>query len=399
MPATGPSQVLLCADQEAAVGDVRRLLEGAGHAVRWHTLNGSTPDDLPSYHLIVLDGSRSGTDAMQFCRRLRAGVGEGFVPVLYLTEDHNPDARLASLEGGADTYLLRPFAPQELLAQVRAFLRMKDVHDRLADKSAEVNRINKRLQQAYQQIDQELELAHRIQLSLLPQALPEVAGVRFAVHYGPCGRVGGDFYDVFRLDENHVGLYVADAVGKGVPASLLAVYVKKGVRAKEISGRDYRLLPPGEVLSRLNRDLVEQALSENPFITMVYALLNFRDGTLSFARAGHPYPLHVPADGEPRLWQVPGSLLGVFDTAFPAETQQLRPGDKLLLYSDGLDAATFEGHAPGADSLLACAARHRALPVHEFIDQLRRDLFAQSRQTDDLTLLGVEVSADPSLTP
>src|SRR5262249_18056272 len=164
-----------------------------------------------------------------------------------------------------------------LLAQVRAFLRMKDVHDRLADKSAEVNRINKRLQQAYQQIDQELELAHRIQLSLLPQALPEVAGVRFAVHYGPCGRVGGDFYDAFRLEGNRAGPYGADGGGKGVPASLLAVYVKKGVRAKEITGRDYRLLPPGEVLSRLNRDLVEQALSENPFITMVYALLNFRD--------------------------------------------------------------------------------------------------------------------------
>src|SRR5262249_36702804 len=152
--------------------------------------------------------------------------------------------------------------------------------------------------------------------------LPEVPGARFAVHYRPCGRVGGDFYDIFRLDEHHLGFYVADAVGHGVPASLLTVFVKKGVRAKEIIGQQYRLLPPDEVLRRLNRDLIEQGLSDNPFITMVYVLFNHRDGTLSFARSGHPYPLYLPRDGDPRLWQVEGSLLGVFDTDYPAQTHR-----------------------------------------------------------------------------
>src|SRR6202030_3840730 len=132
----------------------------------------------------------------------------------------------------------------------------------------EVNRINKRLQAAYQQIDMELELARRIQESFLPQTLPDLPEVRFAVHYEPCGRVGGDFYDVFRLDEKHLGFYIADAMGHGVPASLLTIFVKKGVRAKEISGQQYRLVPPGEVLQRLNRDLIQQELSDNPFITM-----------------------------------------------------------------------------------------------------------------------------------
>src|SRR5207237_6088392 len=142
----------------------------------------------------------------------------------------------------------------------QAFLRIKDVHDRLADKSAEVHRVNKRLQQAYQQIDQELELAQRIQLSFLPQTLPDVPQVRFAVRYLLCGRVGGDFYDVFRLDERHVGLYVADAMGHGVPASLLTIFVKKGVKTKEVSGQQYRLVPPDEVLFRLNRALIDKQL-------------------------------------------------------------------------------------------------------------------------------------------
>jgi phosphoserine phosphatase RsbU/P len=384
-------RVLLCADQEAAVGDVRTLLEQAGYAVRWHGVNGREPDDLAAHHLVVLDDGAPGGAALRFCRRLRVGLTDAFVPILFLTGDHDPATRLASLEGGADTYLLRPFAPGELLAQVQAFLRIKELHDRLAETSAEVSRINRRLQLMHQQIDQEMELAHRIQMSFLPQSLPEIGGVRFAVHYLLCGKVGGDFYDVFRLDEGHVGFYVADAMGHGVPASLLAIFVKKGVRAKEIFGKQYRLVPPGEVLGKLNRDLIEQQLSEQPFITMVYALFNFKDGTLSFARAGHPYPLHVPRDGPPELWQVPGSLLGVFETTFQAATKRLQPGDKLLLYSDGIDNATFEEQPPGAESLVACAARHRQLPIQEFIARVAHDLFGDNPQTDDLTLLGLEV--------
>src|SRR5262249_24920361 len=153
--------------------------------------------------------------------------------------------------------------------QVQAFLRIKQMHGRLADQTAEMRSVNQRLKRAYQQIDLEMEAARRLQMSFLPQTLPEVGPVRFAVHYRPCGRVGGDFYDVFRLDENHVGFYIADAMGHGVPASLLTIFHKRGVRGKSIHGKDYRLLPPREVLSRLNRDLIGQKLPEMPFVTML----------------------------------------------------------------------------------------------------------------------------------
>jgi sigma-B regulation protein RsbU (phosphoserine phosphatase) len=381
---------LLCAAEPAAVADLRPLLESTRCHVVWHPLG--TPDpDLAGLHLALIDASGIDGEALHFCRRLRGRLADSFVPVLYLTGDATPAGRLAPFEAGADAYLLRPFAPGELLAQVRALLRIKEVHDRLAEKTAEIHRINRRLQQAYGQIDAELELARRIQMSFLPQTLPEVAGVRFAVQYTLCGRVGGDFYDVFRLDESHVGLYVADAMGHGVPASLLTLFVKKGVRPKEVFGQQYRLVPPGEVLGRLNRDLVDQAMPDHPFITMVYALYDHREQTVSFARAGHPHPLHVPREGEPRLWQVEGSLLGVFDTTFPVQTRLVRPGDKVILYSDGVEGASFEGRAVGSESLLACAARHRDLPIQEFVVALGRDLFGKGSQPDDLTLLGLEV--------
>jgi sigma-B regulation protein RsbU (phosphoserine phosphatase) len=384
-------RLLLCAAQPDAALDLRRPLEQAAFAVDGHTFADLNGHDPAAYRLILLDGTHDVRDALQCCRRLRGHIGDGFVPILLVTADPSPAARLASLECGADTYLLRPFEAAELLAQVRALLRIKDSHERLADRTAEIHRINKRLQSAYQQIDQELELARRIQESFLPQSLPEVPQFRFAVHYQPCGRVGGDFYDVFRLDEKHLGFYVADAMGHGVPASLLTIFVKKGVKAKEIFGKQYRLVPPSEVLQRLNRDMIEQELSENPFITMVYVLLNHTDGTLQFARSGHPYPLYLPCDGPPALWQVEGSLLGVFDTQFPTRTHRLRPGDKVLLYTDGTDRARF-GDAPmGVKSVLAWATQRRERPIGELVERLSLELFAHGEQKDDLTVLGLEM--------
>ena len=132
-------------------------------------------------------------------------------------------------------------------------------------------------------------------------------------------------------------------MGHGVPASLLTIFVKKGVRPKEVFGKQYRLVPPGEVLGRLNKELVDQQLSDTPFITMAYGLLNHREGVLRFARAGHPYPLLVPQDGPLQWWQQEGLLLGVVDAVFPTQVYRLRPGDKVLLYSDGVDTAVFEG--------------------------------------------------------
>jgi sigma-B regulation protein RsbU (phosphoserine phosphatase) len=391
MNGTDLPRILVCANQPTTLAEVRHLLAGTGCELVGHLLGSPDPDAPANCQLIVIGGSQSAGDALALCRRLRERLDDLFVPILFLSDDRDADSRLASFEAGSDTCLARPFVSAEVLAQAKALLRIKSAHDRLAGKTAEVHRINKRLQQLHQQLDHEMQLAQRIQSSLLPQTLPDVPRIRFAVHYLLRDRVGGDFYDVFRLDEHHVGLYVADAMGHGVPASLLTIFVKKGVRAKEVFGQDYRLVPPEEVLERLNKDLLDQQLSENPFITMAYALFDHHEGVFRFARAGHPYPLYVPREGDPTFWRQEGLLLGVVDATFPARTYPVKSGDKVLLYSDGIDTGRFEDHALGAESLRACAARHRQLPIQEFVDRLARDLFGASEQPDDLTLLGLEV--------
>jgi phosphoserine phosphatase RsbU/P len=393
MPPAPPHIVLFAAEP---AHDVRAALDHAGYDVGARRLDEADGNGRPA-GLLVVDGGRQAEDALRLCQRLRSAQQEQFVPILYVAAGADSSDRVACLECGADTSLVRPFAAAELLAQVQALLRIKERHDQLATRAAEAGRVSKRLQVAYHQLDQELVLARRIQESFLPQRLPDLPHVRFAVQYRPCGQVGGDFYDVFRLDERHVGFYVADAMGHGVPASLLTIFVKRGVRAKEITGQSYRLVPPDEVLQKLNRDLVEQSLADMPFITMVYALFDHANLTLQFSRAGHPHPLYIPADGPAQLWRLNGSLLGVFETQFNLQTQQLHPGDKLILYTDGMDAAAFDREPVGLPSLLAAAERFRAASIGTLVDHLAQDLFTQTQQGDDLTVLGVEVLADAAL--
>ena len=392
MQAPDPVRILISAADAATLDEIRQKFSSQGCTLTSHLLGSADPDDLTGFQLVVIDTGEFTAKALDLCRRLRSRIEDTILPVLFILAEASPRTRLACFAAGADAYLPRPFIDEELLAQAHALVRTKEIHERLTEKTAEIHRINKRLQAAYQQIDQELELAQRIQTSFLPQTMPQVSNTRFAVHYLLCGRVGGDFYDIFRLDEKHVGFYVADAMGHGVAASLLTIFVKKGVKTKEVFGSQYRLLPPDEVLYKLNRDLIDQQLSEQPFITMVYALFNHVDGTLQFSRAGHPYPVYVPKEGEPRLWTQEGLLLGVHDANYPCGSHQLQTGDKLLFYTDGVDSARFEDHEPGVDSLVACAARHRDLPVQDFITQLTRDLFGPGPQEDDLTLLGLERS-------
>lgn len=378
-------RLLLCSGS-ARGDDTRAVLEQAGWQVEIRTAYQLEPEQARSFDLLVLDGGVADRDIWRACRSCRASLNDCFVPILATTSE--PTIRMISLEAGADACFVRPFDPGELQAQVLAFLRLKKLHDRVRERTSEFHRANRRLRQAYQQVDQELELARRIQQSLLPRTLPELPGARFAVHYRPCGRVGGDFYDAFRLDETHAGFYVADVVGHGVPASLLTMFLKKAVRAKEINGSEYRLTSPDQVLHHLNREMLEQALAENPFITMVYGLYSSAERSLAFARAGHPYPLLVPATGQPRFLEVHGTLLGVFETEFVKRTESLQPGDKVLFYTDGLETAEVT-----AQSLLTRIPKYRDQPIEEMVALLADDLIGEEGLADDLTLLGLEVLA------
>lgn len=186
---------------------------------------------------------------------------------------------------------------------------------------------------------EQLRMAGEVQRAFLPQELPNSDLLRWAVVYEPAEWVSGDLYDVRRLDEQHIGFYIADAVGHSMPAALLTMFLKQAIVMRETHGNQYRIHSPLEVIREANQRMAEQHLKGCLFATCCYGLLNIRTMQLSLARAGHPYPVLIRPGQAPRQIESRGGLLGVFEDAdFEQKSIQLTPHDKILLYSDGCES-------------------------------------------------------------
>jgi sigma-B regulation protein RsbU (phosphoserine phosphatase) len=242
---------------------------------------------------------------------------------------------------------------------------------------------------------EQLRLAGLVQQDFLPTQLPNTDEVRWATLFLPAEWVSGDIYNIVRIDEQHIGFYVADVVGHGIPAALLTIFVKQALVMRETIQSNYRIFPPVEVMKNLNMRMAVQKLSGYQFATCCYCLLNVKTLQLTFARAGHPYPVLARRREEPRQLEIRGSLLGVFEQSeYVQQTVQLQRGDKLLLYSDG--AEPFVG---GVDEAIGfrfneefCSMRN--LPIVEMFDKLKT--IAQNKkidpcEVDDITAVGLEI--------
>ncbi len=230
--------------------------------------------------------------------------------------------------------------PDELQGRIAGLAAARPIIEQLQRENAMLRRFETGVSRQMTQIDEEMRLAARLQVDFLPRVLPEMNNVSFSIFFRPASYVSGDIYDVARLDEDHVGFFVADAVGHGMPAALLTIFLKRTLRTKELTKNGYRLILPDEALEHLNNELVGQKLSQCQFVTMVYAILNTKTHTLQWSRAGHPSPLLLKTNGTAEEIEADGALLGVFaDEKYPMQTVQLAPGDSILMYSDGFESA------------------------------------------------------------
>jgi sigma-B regulation protein RsbU (phosphoserine phosphatase) len=244
-------------------------------------------------------------------------------------------------------------------------------------------------------LDEEQRLAARIQQDFLPKSMPEVGSTRFHAIFRPAGYVSGDLYDVTRIDESHVGIYVADAVGHGMPAALLTMFMRNALVTKQITPDGYRLLEPGETLARLNESLRSPQLASSSFATALYARVNCLTGEVRFARGGHPGPVVIKRDGTLIELDADGGLLGVFDDAqWEVVAHTLEPGDRLLIYTDGIEVL-YRDHklSPDQTRWKRELASRTDLPTPELLDYFRQmvdDRAAEQMTRDDLTMVVIE---------
>jgi phosphoserine phosphatase RsbU/P len=252
-----------------------------------------------------------------------------------------------------------------------------------------------RLCEKTHELTEELRLARRLQMDFLPKRLPDMPGAAFAAHLEPASWVAGDFYDILRLDEQHIGFYVADAIGHGIAAALLTVFVKKSLQTKRIEGRRYELIPPDEAMALLNADLISAELQESPFITMAYAVYNTATRECDYTLAGHPQPLLMDRTGRLEPVDGGGPLLGIFaDAAFTASRRVLEPGERLLIYSDGaerIDPGARQNTARFLDLVRAGAKAPADVMIASLLGAVRVAAPKDEDLVDDVTFVALDL--------
>ena len=247
-------------------------------------------------------------------------------------------------------------------------------------------------------LDEELQIARRIQRSLLPSSVPQIPGLCIADLCEPAMEVGGDYYDFFQLGPRQLGVLVADVSGKGTSAALYMAELKGLMLALSRSHRSPRAL-----LVELN-DLLADHLDNRSFITMTYAVIDLDAGTLTCARAGHT-PMLVVSDGRAEVVVPDGMVLGLrlpgagkrFGEILTEHTQAVKPGDVIVLYTDGItEAMTAEGELFGDEALSRVVVAHRGLDSAGIRERILRDVRAfvgDAEPHDDMTMVVLKIEA------
>ncbi len=238
-------------------------------------------------------------------------------------------------------------------------------------------------------IESELEIARQIQASILPTSIPEVSNLRIAASYQPMTAVAGDFYEFIQMDQHRVGVLVADVSGHGVPAALIASMIKVAAQSVVPRADD-----PPEVLRGLNRILSGQLRGQ--FVSAAYLWLDTEIRQALYSAAGHP-PLLRWRGGKLERIESNGLLFGVTpDYDYPVCDIRLDPGDRFLLYTDGVtEPENALGDSFGDGKLEQVVRNHQSRPPSELSDQLLSEIRhwqpASMTQQDDITLIVIDV--------
>jgi sigma-B regulation protein RsbU (phosphoserine phosphatase) len=238
-------------------------------------------------------------------------------------------------------------------------------------------------------IQKELEIAEQIQASILPRNVPHLAGIEIAARYLPMSAVAGDFYDFLTLECNRLGVLIADVTGHGVPAALIASMLKVAFASQSAHADD-----PARVLAGLNQALCGKF--EEHFVTAAYLYFDLDAKTVRYAGAGHPPLLYGNrGNGDGRSIEKNGLFLGMFPEAeYSSVEMQLRPGDRYVLYTDGLpESKSASGEEFGIARCSQSLASHNQLSAAGLADGLLREIASWTArasgnmQEDDMTLV------------
>jgi len=325
--------------------------------------------------LILLDVVMPEMDGYEVCRRLKADPATREIPVIFLTGQTSVEDETRGFSVGGVDYVHKPFSPAIVKARVHSHIMLREAREQLARQLDALNA--------------ELEMAHQIQLSILPHELPKLPGLEIAARFLPMASVGGDFYDFIRIDDTHLGILIADVSGHGLSSALIASMLQVA-----LAGQVTHASQPAEVLAGLNK-AVSGKFSTN-FVTAAYAYLDLEKNLMRYGGAGHP-PLMQYRGSTAKSAELleNGMVLGILeDSTYESIEIPLKPGDRHVLYTDGiLEAANPAAEMYGPERFMRFLENNHELNAGQFADSLLTEIArwtgqpSEQGQQDDLTLV------------
>ena len=380
MPApteTAPARVLVADDQPDVLEALRWLLTGEGYEPDFVSSTDAVMDKLRggAYDLLLMDlnysrDTTSGREGLELISNVRAH--DGSLPIVVMTGWGSIDTAVEAMRRGAKSFVQKPWEDVTLLE--------------ILEREISEGRAGRRRDHKQQR---EIEEARLIQRGLLPTNIPYVAGVDLSVTWLPADGVGGDCFDTLAFGDV-LGVSIADIAGKGLPAALLMSNLQAAVRAFA-----QEAVSPASINNSVNR-LLCRNMASGRFATFCYARIEPAARRVVYSNAGHNPPLLLRADGSLEKLCEGGMVLGVFpDNQYEQAEITLRPGDRLLFYTDGItEARSPAGEEYDEDRLANAALAVRGQPAEAIKDAVLADVnaFTDGKFEDDATLIVVGIS-------
>ena len=337
--------------------------------------------------LVLLDIIMPKKDGYEVCSELKAQERTKDIPIIFLSAKDDASDKIRGLELGAVDYITKPFDKGEVLARVRTQIK--------------IHKLTKSLIEKQKKLEEDLKAAAQIQKSLIPSTYPETENFSFAWRFIPCEYSGGDIFNIHRLDENHLAVYVIDVSGHGVPSAMVTVSVTQsllpntGLILKKTATIPpyYTITPPVEVLNQLDQEYPMERFDK--YFTIAYLIINTKTGQIRYSSAAHPMPVLIRSSGEIELPEKGGPIISMGDMIpFEEGEVNMKSGDRLYLYTDGIvEYSNDTGEQYGEERFHNELLKHRKAPLDTTCDRVIESLMSfggHIKAQDDITLVALE---------
>lgn len=355
----------------------------------------------------IINWAMPSVNGSDLCRSIRALNLPYYTYIILVTSLGGSESVIDGLEAGADDFVRKPILMDEFHARIKSGERVLKLEKTLQERNQELLSLNGSLLAAQDNVKRDLETAAKMQYDLLPAATLKYLNVAIDWLFCPSAMVSGDIFNFFRLDETHVGFYVLDVAGHGIPSAmmsfslfrLLTTEMQRGSPLKRPLTHKpyYRLVDPSDVMTELNAQF--QINADNwLYFTMVYGVADTVNHTIEICQAGHPSPIFLAKDKEQAQFVGDGGFpVGLAENAqFENIVLNYSLGDRLVLYSDGvIECLNEHGEMFGVKNLQDFIEGTKSLAIHEVSKKLNERI-CQWRGNhpfdDDVSMLILEIT-------